>query len=488
MNLTLLSAKYAHYCGTGIGGVLIGLAFWYQSLWWCALLGMVLVVWTIHTTTSTRRAVMFALIAGWIKQGMSVWWLLNAYPADWLGGAPRTHQLGLILFCYIGTTLTTGAGYGVFAYLLKKGASVHRVLFPLYVGICLLIGELAGACFFSLYTYGPHVSLTTYFGYGMSGYALADHSVLRYGAQVGGSFALTVIVGTIAGSIVLLITSRQQKKYLLTALLLGGIILTGYIPFSTHYPPQNEIVAAIGTRYHSKIYNSPSEAYAAKTVLEESVKEALAAGARVVVLPEASQLAGNTSSETILKLLQEFPHVPNAVVVDSYDTNVATTTSYARGYIYDIDANTTYTTDKRFIVPVGEFMPYFHGSVVHALGGDAFFEAMSLREGDREVPSTAPSYVPSILFCFESDSSQIARIKSDRNLIVHVVSHSWFHTPTTLWNQERQALIVQSIYTHRPIIQAGNMAPSALYLPNGTIEYGTIVGEDAFHATIIFSL
>jgi len=488
MKLDVTSAASLRWYGAIIGGVLVGLSFWYQPLWWCVLPGMVLVVWALHTEKRTKRAVALAVTAGWIKTGMSVWWLIDAYPADWLGAAPRTHQLVLILFCYVGTTVSIGAGYGIFAYLLQRGNGFKHIFFPLWTGATLLAGELAGALFFSIYSYGPYVPLNTYFGYSMSGYSLADHTLLRYGALAGGSFALTFILGGIAGSVVILVISPSKARRLQGFALLIGIILLGYVPYTVPYHFQNKTVAAIGSKYPSRIYISAAEAASGKRVLEQGVAEALAAHASVVLLPEAAQVAGNGGSNAMLQTLRRMPHDHNAVVVDSYDTVEPDGAAYARGYIYDIDASSTYTTDKRFVVPVGEFMPYFHHSVVSALGGNAFFEGMFLRQGDREIPSDAPPYIPSVLFCFESDSSEIAHIKSNRSLIMHPVSHAWFHTPTTLWNQERQVLIVQSLYTRRPILQAGNMAPSALYIPNGSVESGTVVGADEHHATILFSL
>ena len=140
---------------------------------------------------------------------------------------------------------------------------------------------------------------------------------------------------------------------------------------------------------------------------------------------------------------------------------------------------------------MGEFLPYFHRMFVAALGGLHFFKTMTYIQGTRELDASVPPSIPNVLFCFESTAGTITHEKvaaHPSELIVHPVSHGWFHTPRALWNEERQALIVQSIYTQTPILQVGNLAPSELYTPDGIVHAGIVIGEGTLHTTLRFTI
>jgi apolipoprotein N-acyltransferase len=210
------------------------------------------------------------------------------------------------------------------------------------------------------------------------------------------------------------------------------------------------------------------------------VEAALGADATVVALPEDARLTTGIEPGRAAELLAQYPHVPGALVIDSYRTDIAQYSSVIRGYVYDLDARTTYTEDKTFIVPVGEYLPWLHATLARLMQSESVFEHMTYVTGANERPAGTSPRIPSLLFCFESGATPIVMSRIKRNaadVIIHPVSHAWFHDPHTLWNQERQMLIVQSIYTGTPILQAGNRAPSALYLPDGTVDYGTEVAS-----------
>jgi apolipoprotein N-acyltransferase len=418
------------------------------------------------------RATYGTLMVGIIKGGFAALWLFDAYPIDWLGEAARWQQWGLIFICWLGTTLSIGIPFvwiGGLGYLLQRYVTPLRVLiFPLLF----ISAEYAGAVLFSLYTYSEAVGVNAHFGFGMLGYVLAQHALLRTLSVFGGVFVLT---GThiVLASLLLDIFVRTPLRYR-SALLIGAMVVyigTGYIPISNRSAELT--VASVGTRFEARASIPHYELHRRQQEILKEVKAALALGAQVVVLPEDARLG--YGDQNLFQKLQHTPHTKDAVVVDSYRTDVSSSSVVLRGYIYDIDRATTHTSDKQYMVPMGEFLPSFHTMIVRKLRGMHFFDAMRYIPGTHEVATEAPASIPHMLFCFESSAPTIARYKTEmRNttLIAHPVSHAWFHTPGTLWYQEQNMLIVQSIYTGLPILQAGNNAPSVLYTPDGAVHTG----------------
>jgi apolipoprotein N-acyltransferase len=212
-------------------------------------------------------------------------------------------------------------------------------------------------------------------------------------------------------------------------------------------------------------------------LVRENILTALAHGATTVVLPEDTRLGYGHTPEEIYSWFAHASTTGKGVIVDSYRTQTASTTALLRGYTYDLAEKQTYTSDKTYLVPGGEFVPYIFWLPLKFFGSTATLAHMQYVRGDAQVSEQAPSYIPEVLYCFEGGATEVVRGKSLRHtdLIAHPVSHSWFHTPVMLWNQERQMLIVQSLFTKRPILQAGNNAPSVLYTPDGRVHTGTIV-------------
>lgn len=475
-----------------LSGASIGSASAFAPAWWCVIPGISLLYVCTQRAASHLRAALLSLVIGFVKAGIAVSWLLAAYPADWLGGASRLEQLVVIVGCWLGTLLSVGVGYvfvGVSVYATRRYATVIR---GISFAAALLASELLGSLGFAIYTYGNGGVLNVNFANSYVGFALAYHSLLKHAAVIWGVYGLTILVACL--SFVLYELTRQQKTDTRRArtvlLFLVCFYFTGMVP-DVRAPEHGIPVAAVGTAFDSFVSFSSSELAREQRILGEGIAEALQAGATTVVLPEDARFGDLKSDDVLYRTLSELPHTPGAVVVNSSRTDVSSTTAVTRAYIYDIDTHHTYHVDKQFIVPMGEYLPYLHTEAIRALGGEDFFANMTHVPGTAALDVSTPNTIPNVLFCFEGGATSLVRGKAavhQSPLMAHPVSHGWFHQPYTLWNEERQMLIVQALYTGEAILQAGNNAPTELYRADGSTSLGTIVAAHESSVVVLFTI
>lgn len=94
-----------------------------------------------------------------------------------------------------------------------------------------------------------------------------------------------------------------------------------------------------------------------------------------------------------------------------------------------------------------------------------------------------------VLFCFESVRPDgVIELSNTRHLpfIAHPISHAWFHTPRVLWHQLDIMLKIQARQSGLPIVSAGNMTEGKLYLPDGTVHQGEVIGEGKYYTLRLY--
>ena len=482
--------KYWLYVFSVISGILIGVAFTTPQLWWCAFPGVALFVYGIESGKNLKSILLASLITGTVKAGIALSWSFTAYPADWLGGPTVTQQIVLLGGTWLLSTLSVGLGFvfvGFLAFHIRHQRGIHKLfLYPLFF----ILGDMLGALCFSIYTYGDGNPINAYFGFSMLGYTLADHSILKHIASLGGVYGLTYTLAFLSSALYIFV--HRIEKYRTPALVACVLLfyVSGLVPL-TEKSEKETIVAAITTNFQSSVSISKFELAIRQKIVGGGIEVALARGAKTVLLPEDIRFGEGRSTAETLAVLKKLPHSQDAVIVDSARIQLSPTTAVLRGFLYDIDGNSTYTTDKQFVVPVGEYLPWIHKTAIALLGGLDYFEGMQYIGSVLEITSDAPLHVPNVLFCFESGIPNIAFRKTQErrsNLIVHPVSHGWFHTPRALWNEERQMLVVQALHSQTPILQAGNNAPSVLYHANGTVDTGTVILHEQRMTVTLFKM
>lgn len=474
-----------------LAGVIGGLAFIHQWTAWLIFPYAILFLYGISHVKSLKKVLIGSYISGIIKAGIAISWLFYAFPFDWFTDALLYMQFIFLTFCWLGTALSIGLGStvaGAISFFTRKYKMVQRIVLP----FVFVIADVAGAFFFSVYTLGPGNSLNTHFGFAMSGYALADHTLLKYFAMYGGVLALSIILGICAQVALILVLKQKntQMKIGAVSFLIGIYIVTSTVTLSNDFKsPSLYTLATIETKFPATLKMESKDLAVRQHELLAGVTTALSHNADIVLLPEDARLSVNKNRELLLSELQALPHTSGAQIIDSARIPVTNEYTVQRSYAYDLDESKIYSSEKQYMVPLGEYLPYIHNYVLTLMGKNHLFEGFKNKSTLHEISHTAPKNIPNIIFCFESSSPWIAYKKSSNrpsDIIVHPVSHGWFRSPKILWNQERQVLITQALFTNTPILQAGNLAPNILYLPNGTVSESTLIYENNLHAVHIF--
>jgi apolipoprotein N-acyltransferase len=447
---------HSDYTMSALLGLWCGAAFLYSTFWWLVFPSLILLVYTIEKAETPVNAMTNGILFGVLKALIVTSWYWYSYPLDWLSDSSRLAQFLSIAVCWLGTGISLGLPYAFMGYVIWKNKSSL---------LTLLLSEVLGAFLFSIYSYGPGGILGFNFGFGMTGFLLADHSLLLLLASYGGVYILTTLIGAIAYTL----------YYIFTRSMLGGGIVFGLLlvtsfPDSTATHALSTPVAAVGTNFPPYRAMNDNELAYRQSVLEDGIKSALLAGAHVILLPEDARFGYGRDASSTLGMLSNITRGTDAIIIDSYRTEQnGGQAALQRSYTYDMGAKRVYINDKHVLVPGGEYVPYIFFPIIKLFSADRALTHMTYVPGTEDTQGPIP-----VLFCFESSATpRLAHFDKNAPIIAHPVSHAWFKNPHTLWNQERQILKVQSRFLSTPILQAGNMAPSVLYTPDGKNRDGT---------------
>ena len=485
---------FCEWCG-GVGvvqaifyGLCLGAGFINPFFWW---LGIIAIVWCIHVlqiAQTLRKAILLLTIVWFIKALCSIIWLWTVYPIDWIGTLHSSIQIIIILFYWLTSSIWLASGGAVFAFfgywLVRK---LHGSPAITLIGLPILwvFAELAAAGVFSIFTAGPGSFIQTYFGFGMTGY-LIGHTEMGIGmAAFAGLYGLSFLV--VLMSIFLYVT---KQRFSLKITFLVGICLYVSIIYITPNLPLlmslDTTVIAIDTQFGYTFTDSEEGRVTKNLILREAIKKAVDLKPDFVLLPEDSRYYEvNFADASLNQAMAYFQFIHSGTDVTLIDSGRTTTLEgevVLRANIFDGISKKIIQYDKQYLVPQGEFIPFFYGSLVRVLGYgsavDRIAQDSAYRPGPLIQTSMGAEYVPGILFCFESVnpfSVKSLQKKRARPFIVHPISHSWFHQSYILEQQLDTMLLIQSRWSGVPIVSAGNQVNGKLYLPNGHIETGQTV-------------
>ncbi len=474
--------------GSILAGGLLGIGFIVPSLWWLCIVGIILVLHQVVSINKTATACAFAFGAWSIKSACALVWFWSAYPLDWLSIPSLFAQYSVISFYWLTSSLWLGSG-GVFFALgvryLYRVPVVPKFIWYLTIPFLWLLGELVAALVFSLFTMGPGSFIQSYFSFGQIGYLLG---VTQFGLWLAGGwgvYGLTILLVYVSVVFWYLIKQKYIKQ--VTFFTFGGICLISIFSHFYHpqYQSQNLTVQTINTQFSSVMLGLPGGLETKTAVLEEALTTALTYPTDYILLPEDSRYFSSVFgdvSRVALASRFEFTHgSTSAVIIDSSRLDLQGGQTVLRAQIYDGRAKVIHQFDKQYLVPQGEYVPYFYGSIMRLLGFgsavDSIARDSSYSPGPLQQDSFLPTYVPGVLFCFESvRPSGVVTLTEARQIpfVVHPISHGWFHTPVILWRQLDVMLQMQARVSGVPIVSAGNMVSGKLYLPTGEIVIGEV--------------
>ncbi len=474
-----------------VAGAFLGIGFIVPALWW---LGVVALIWSLYfvrKATTYRHLILVQFIIWWIKSICSLSWYVSTYPIEWIDIPNQLHQIILIVlyWCTSSAWLALGgvalAIIGRFLYVQK---GISKSLWYSLMPAVWLLSELVSGGTFAIFSFGPGSIVDSYFvSLGMVGYLLGTTSLGVWLAFVGGVYGLSFIVVSAASFILLLVQAKKVKSlvlFLFVICIVGIWCNQRQLP----YLKNNVTVISIDTQLEAALLNSLDGEQVKINTVRTAVDHAVGVSPAVIVLPEDSrylQSQFNSLYPDQAMSMFLFTHQnTETILIDSGRQETDNGMTVLRANVFDGVSKKIWQFDKQYLVPQGEYMPYLYQVLFTMLGFKSEIAVIgqdsAYRPGPLVQTASLPAYIPGVLFCFESISpTGVPKLEQSRTLpfVAHPISHAWFHNPVILWSQLDVMLQLQARYSGVPIVSAGNMAVGKLYLPNGVIETGKVIGE-----------
>jgi len=474
----------------------MGVAFIMPAFVWFFIPGLILFLLLTRSEEKLNTLFWKGLVVGTVFHICVVSWFWTAYPVTTLVESPMLVQYFVIGIYSLITALSLAVGPALFAVGVHILADRFDVF--LFGGALLWVAsEAIGAFFFSLMSWGPGSILNINFSFGHAGYLLAQNESLLHFARLCGVYGLSYLVAVVSIFIYLYVVKKKYKSIMfnvsLLCLILFGILLILFVEQT--YEKTNERVLVIETYFNKELTSEPDGSVAKNVAIQKALKRAFKEDVDTIILPEDSRFTTSFSSSSAAVLWIKEQGGFKGNIVDSGRTFDERGKTVQRVHIYDGQTESFFVFDKSYMVPQGEYLAYAYGAVLSLfMSDDAFLnmeENLAYRRGDVHDSALLPKYLPGVLFCSESVSPYgvfNATKARHPSFVAHVISHSWFTNPQTMWYQLDNMLRVQSVWNQVPIVSAGNMSESKLYLPTGTIETGSLLEKHPLWSLKLFVL
>ncbi len=464
-------------------GILLGVGSIASTLFVCVLVGIALSFHILTTQNITRRTYGGFLLAWLIKSAAAISWFWSTYPIDWLAIPAGTLQLLFVAVYWLTTALWISVGglsLVFLVWLTKRFFTAHYlVLLPLFPFFW-LVSELVGSLSFAFFTIGEGGTINAQFSFGYVGNLLAEHHLLLQLAMFGGVYMLTLVTVALGTALWYGQSYIWPRYHYLSAALLLVLLCSATLSFNKDGDEvvDGYTVAIVNTWFENTLLKTPEGTTVRENQLAAAVAAALTLAPDYVALPEDARFFNQTQASSLTNSFFQFQFQnPSSVIVDSGRV-VEGELPVLQAYVYDGQTKQEYQSQKRYLVPQGEFMPALYAKALRGIGFgemvDTVAKDVSYRVGSKTSQSLFPAHLPGILFCFESVSPLGVRtiMKERQNqvpFIVHPISHGWFHDPQIFWHQLESMLKVQAVWNNIDIVSAGNHVTGIRVTKNGDI-------------------
>jgi apolipoprotein N-acyltransferase len=465
-----------------LSGLLLGASFVTPHLWWTFTPGMVCLLYSIKREQTYTKVFFLSVLVGTLRYCGALLWWFNTLPLSWIRADQMLLQFGAVTLYWLLTATVLGLAVGLFGLLVKR-IEIHTWQLLLLTPTAWVASEIFASFLFSIYSLGAGSTINTDFSFGYVGYLLAQSHLLIGFASLFGVYGLSHIAILLSTTIFVFLNNSKystKKAFCIIAII---FLCSWLIPslFIHQQSQAGEKVVAVETYFDKKLQTKENGFEVRRIALLGAMEYALYHNPDVIILPEDSRFTELfTSTDELFNWIQEKNKNFGGIIIDSGRIiNTPTNDVILRASLYDTADKTVSQIDKHYLVPHGEFLPYLQKKILGrflSLQTVASIEkSLEYRQGSLFDSSALPKKLPALLFCFESVSPLGVRHALQArhpSFVAHIVSHAWFEKPTSFWYQLDSMLQVQAVWNNTPIISAGNMSPSKLYLPTGKIEAG----------------
>lgn len=466
-------------------GLLLGIGFVFSGfpLYPLAFVGAALFI-IISTKAPSQKSAFFK---GWAI-GLIFYVLvfanitIGSFPIDWIGIENVVLQLFTIAVVWFLVSLAMAIGYGILGWLIfifKTSSWMNILTIPLLWVVC----EMLSVWFFSLITFGPGTLFGGHFTLGFVGYLFANNLAVLQLASLGGVYLLSftlVAIGTLIAT--WWTRTPKDKKWgrygvvLLSSiffLIISGIIYSN-LPSSHIIEKTSDTVNVAAISRYADISFDDDPIYWDERYIELRELITPLRDIDVLVFPEISAflMTANYKKDNLSTTLKEINN-EGVLLVDSANIIAADATLRSVATYY-ID-NKVVTSEKQFLVPFGEYLPYLYVLPMRIFGQSEMVEEIISTRGykpgiNNKDPEINGATV-AVRFCDEllSPSLYQKQVKNGATVLVNMSSFSWFHGSNLIYKQIQNIAKVRAVENGRWYAQSGNMAPAFILDNHGRV-------------------
>lgn len=431
-------------------------------------------------------------LTGLIFFGGILRWFLAAHPLDWIGIKNIYLSFVLTMTSWLVTTAFLALFVGFFCLTFSRLKT--NSWFDLFLAPSLwIIFEYLRAWGFNFLNLGPGTLFGAHYTLGDLGYSLVNQNNFLQLASIGGVLGLSFLIVFINFWIFRIFKNGFRKINLISLVLfLIFLILINFYGFylkaeKENHPNKEINIASIQTNFSSQFHYTSQERRQIYLTYLQLTKEATtnSSNPQIIVLPEDSRFFNLFKKEDIDagKRL-----IITSGRLEDVDGKIKSIMTY-----YDTQKGVVAKYQKKFLMPVGEYLPYWLNGLAQLSGKKDWVEEFSnsrgYTKGNELIIAKTDWGKIGGLICSGVLSSELNRelINKGAELLVLLSSNGPFRGNKLLLSQILAIARVRAVENNRYIIQSANKGWSYIIDTTGRIKAGNFtLGEDVVYGKISF--
>jgi len=467
-----------HFRLTLFGSALVALSFFFPSvLWFLAPIGLGCFFYDLWFKTKTLGgAFVRGAIFGFINAGASIFWFWATLPITWLSGDPLTQFLSVgIIWGLISFMLGLGTVFIAPVLFHLRKVPFAPLIFPVSTAALWAFQEYMRMLLYGFITYGGESLPGAHFSVSALGYAFAENNYLLKFAEVQGVYSLSFAVAFVAASGAVLwhfALLRQRKDYTIVGLL-TIIFLLSPLAFSIfkapNIPNAEPLTFAIVTLDGSENSEGVDAMQALQSEIEKSNTD-------IVLFPESATPPWLMDNEARAKFTEARSNRETLLIYSHYAIDPGAI-SRAELIYERIPSGERTVYNKRFLMPLGEYIPSFTKTAFASLDNAKLKRQIDnlsslLKRGEVEAQAiTFKGTTIGGLLCSENLSPELYAGLSHQGatVLVNLSNITWFHNNPSVMHMLLTLSKVHAVEYHAYFVVAMKGGYSFVLSPEGKI-------------------
>jgi len=454
------------------------------AAWPLAIVGLALFFFGIKRFTSTwKSSALCGLLFGLITSAGGVWWFWDVIPLSWINVPEGALQWFVVFVVFSLTTLSLALPFALIAPLVRR-IPYTTWYAPFALAFVFVAAEELRMWCFALFFLGPESVFAPDFSVAGLGYALTETFVLLPVGQLG-SIGMNALVGLLAATLALLLYARKAYKPLFAGACASLLFIVGaHLTLPATSTSSTMRVALLATYFPPGPFNDPFTMIA-------MLRAAALNEPSVIATPEGLGLAPFLSDKQRQGLYHSFFPNSEGLIISSSVVRDAQNNERAE-LLYESSANGIVgRQDKKYFVPVGEYLPPLLRAALSLAGEDnlkgysLYIEGTAVR-GSTYSAASFNDMTIGALMCSELLSPRLYRTLAttqETDVLINIANNSWFNGSRLLHNRLKQVAKVHALRNRQPMLVSANGSPAY-----GISARGQMLGETAWDTTDILVL